>query len=228
MELRYYWRIFLRRWWIAAAITLATAIISFLMSPLTQGTYTASLRVLMGMQAEPGQGYYRYNGYYGILSSEYLTDDFIEVVRSQSFRDKVVQEMRPPPQGALTVSAPPRSERAPRIVTINVSASNEEEAHRGGEAAGRVATARIGEYFPQMGANGATAILIDPPAVTQPGIAGRNYVNILLRTLAGFMVGLGLVFLLHYLDNRLYDAADVERHLGIPVLAEVPKENGRP
>lgn len=222
MELRHYWPIFLRRWWLAAGITVATAVISFLISPITQGGYTASLRVLLGVQAEPGSGYFRYNGYYGILSSEYLTDDFIEVVRSQSFRDKVAQEMRPPPQ-AISVSAQPRSERAPRIVTISVGASNEEEARRGGEAAARVATARIGEYFPQMGSNGATAILIDPPAVAPPGAAGRNYVNILLRTLAGVIVGLGLVFLLHYLDDRMYDAADVERELGIPVLAEIPR-----
>lgn len=225
MELRQYWQIFLRRWWLAAAITLATAVISFLMSPIGQGGYNASLRVLLGVQAEPGSGYYRYNGYYGILSSEYLTDDFIEVVRSQSFREKVAQEMRPPPQGGLTVSAQPRSERAPRIVTINVGASNEEEARRGGEAAVRVATTRIGEYFPQMGSNGATAILIDPPAVAPPGAAGRNYVNILLRALAGAIVGLGLVFLLHYLDDKMYDAADVERELGIPVLAEIPRRS---
>ncbi len=226
MELRRYWRVFVRRWWLAAGITLATAVISFIASPLTQGGYTASLRVLLGVQAEPGSGYFRYNNYYGILSSEYLTDDFIEVARSQSFKDKVLQEMRPAPQ-SLSVSAQPRSERAPRIVTIIVTAANEDEARRGGEAAVRVATARIGEYFPQM-ASGATAILIDPPAVTPPGAAGRNYVNILLRTLAGLIVGLGLVFLLHYLDDKLYDAADVERHLGIPVLAEVPKGSRLP
>jgi len=224
MELRQYWQIFLRRWWLAAGITLATAVISFLMSPIGQGGYNASLRVLLGVQAEPGSGYYRYNGYYGILSSEYLTDDFIEVVRSQSFTEKVIQEMGPP-HTSVSVSAQPRSERAPRIVTISVAASNEEEARRAGAAAAKVATTRIGEYFPQMGSNGATAILIDPPAVAPPGAAGRNYVNILLRALAGAIVGLGLVFLLHYLDDKMYDAADVERELGIPVLAEIPRRS---
>ena len=222
MELRAYWRILCRRWWLAAATTAVAALLTALTSPWAQGgAYTATLRVLLGVQSGQPQGAFTYDGYYSLMSTEFLTDDFVEVVKSQSFHDKVLQEMTPPPQGPISVSAPTRTERAPRVVTINVSAPTEAEARGAGEAAARVATNRIGEFFPQLRGTPALSTLIDAPTVAFAGAASRNYVNILLRALAGLIVGLGLVFLLHYLDDRLYEPEEVEEQLGIPVLADL-------
>src|ERR1051325_4444312 len=161
VELRAYWRIFLRRWWIAAATTALAVVVTLLTSPIAQGgAYTATLRVLLGVQTGTPQGAFTYDGYYSLMSTEFLTDDFVEVVKSQSFHDKVVQEMQPQPQGPISITAPTRTARAPRVVTINVSAPNSEDARRAGEAAARVATARIGEYFPQLRGSPAESTLI--------------------------------------------------------------------
>ncbi len=45
-----------------------------------------------------------------------------------------------------------------------------------------------------------------------------------MRTGLAFVAGLVLVFLLHYLDNAIYDAEDVERVLKVSVLGELPPE----
>jgi len=41
------------------------------------------------------------------------------------------------------------------------------------------------------------------------------------------MVGLGLVFLVEYLDNTIKNADDVHRYLGLPVLGAIPVIDSR-
>jgi capsular polysaccharide biosynthesis protein len=46
----------------------------------------------------------------------------------------------------------------------------------------------------------------------------------------GLMTGVGLAFLLEYLDNTIKTEADVEKHLGLPVLGVVsviPTQEGK-
>jgi len=50
--------------------------------------------------------------------------------------------------------------------------------------------------------------------------------NLLLGIVLGSGLGLGAVFFLEYLDRTLKTADDVERHLGIPVLAVIPDVEG--
>lgn len=228
MELRAYWEIIRRRWWIVAALTVLTAAISFLTSPLTQGNYAATMRVLVSVPAEPPRGsYFTYDNYYSLLSSEYITDDFIEVVRSQAFLADVRQEMGGSSDPSLSIQSQPRSERAPRIITITVSSANAEDTRRAAEAAAKIIGQRASDYFAQLKANSVAARVIDPPVVVPPTAGGRSYLNVLLRTGLGLVVGLGLVFLLHYLDTTVYGAEDVRRYLGAPILAELPPYQDR-
>jgi tyrosine-protein kinase Etk/Wzc len=47
--------------------------------------------------------------------------------------------------------------------------------------------------------------------------------NLVLGLLAGAMVGLGVAFLLDYLDRSLKDEDDVQEHLGLPLLGTIPR-----
>lgn len=223
MELRAYWVIIRRRWWTAVLATIAAAIVSFLTSPLTGGGYTATMRVLMSVPSEPARGnYFTYDKYYSLLSTEFITDDFVEVVRSAAFREDVLKELNAPAATALAISSQPRSERAPRILTVSVASQDEELTRRAAEATALVLSTKAGDYFVQLGPRSLSARVIDPPTITPPAAAGRNYLNIALRTLVGLAFGIGLAFLLHYLDPALYTREEVERELGLPVLAEIP------
>lgn len=224
MELRAYWAIIRRRWWLPVLATLAAAVVSFLASPLTQRDYTATMRVLLSVPSEPPRGnYFTYDKYYSLLSTEFLTDDFIEVVRSRSFREDVLKEMNEPPATPLSITSLPRLERAPRILTVSLTAQDAELTRRAADAAVLVLTTRSGDYFVQLGPRALSARIIDPPVVVPPSAAGRNYLNMALRTLVGLVAGLGLAFLLHYLDPAVYTKEEVERLTGLPVLAEIPK-----
>jgi Mrp family chromosome partitioning ATPase/capsular polysaccharide biosynthesis protein len=51
--------------------------------------------------------------------------------------------------------------------------------------------------------------------------------NIVLALIAGLVVGVGLAFLIEYLDKRINDERTLERAIGLPVLASVPAVGGR-
>jgi len=50
----------------------------------------------------------------------------------------------------------------------------------------------------------------------------RDQVELPLRILLAFLVGVGIVFLLHYLDDSVRNRADVEA-LGMRVIGEIPR-----
>lgn len=64
----------------------------------------------------------------------------------------------------------------------------------------------------------------------QKPISPNPTVNIAIGCVLGLLMGIGLVFLLEYLDNSLHTAEDVEAYLGLPVLGSIqklPKQRGK-
>ena len=51
----------------------------------------------------------------------------------------------------------------------------------------------------------------------------RKTLNLILGTFLGLMIGLGLSFLLEYLDLTISTPEEVERYLGLPILTSIPK-----
>lgn len=71
-------------------------------------------------------------------------------------------------------------------------------------------------------------IRIDSPAMRPGGPIGplRNR-NIAVAFLISLAAGIGLAFLLDYLDDSIKTSDDVSRHLGLPTLALIPHHNDR-
>lgn len=222
MELRVYWQVFLRRWWIVASLTALVAVISFAASPLAQGSYLAPFRVLVTLPAQPPGAFYTYDRYYTFLSTEYLTDDVIEVVRSQAFHEAVRAELGPNGGASFSIASQSRTERAARVISVTVSSNDLEQVLLAAEAAARVLKSKITEFLPTLATPGVSITVIDPPVAQAPSAGGRNYLNVALRAALGLIAGLGLIFLLHYLDTTLYNAEEAGASLGLEVLSAVP------
>src|SRR5262249_4682652 len=79
MELKAYWNIVLRRWWIIAILVVVVFGASYLLTPRPTTTYTVTMRFSVGLAARDITGTLYYDpAYYDWLVSEYLTDDFSE------------------------------------------------------------------------------------------------------------------------------------------------------
>jgi succinoglycan biosynthesis transport protein ExoP len=68
---------------------------------------------------------------------------------------------------------------------------------------------------------------ISNPAVTPGGPIGPNRSrNIMVAFLISLTAGIGLAFLLDYLDDSIKSSDDIGRHLGLPTLASIPFTTG--
>jgi capsular exopolysaccharide synthesis family protein len=64
--------------------------------------------------------------------------------------------------------------------------------------------------------------VLEEAMLPQAPIRPRKALNLAAGLMLGLMLGFGTVFLIDYLDNTITSAEDIERYLGVPLLAMVP------
>jgi len=229
MELKRYWRIIWRRMWIILTLTLVVGIastFSVMSRPQSSASYVASLRIALSLPPDPraGDNPIFDSRVQAFIATEYLVDDFTEVIKSRAFAEDVKAELGDPNADIAAIQAIEKTEKTHRILNIEITSGDKEQALRIAEATVKVIETKANKYFSQLGTDQATVRVIDPPSLSSSTNLSRNYqMDIGLRTALGFMAGLALVFLLHYLDSTLYDAEDVRQTLGLPILGEIPR-----
>lgn len=228
MEFRQYWDILRRRWWIPVVLIALVALFSVIqLRPWQQQPpfYNASMRMLVGVMPAADADVAAYDPrYYAWLTSEYLVDDFTEVVRSDLFAQNVnarldQQNIRIPP-GAIQGSAATGKQH--RIITLSFGWPNDEELAAIAQAAVEELTENATLYFQQLGTEGAGITMLDAPNITLAGPGLRDRLELPLRLLIALFIGVGLVYLLDYLDTSVRGRTDLEE-MGLSVLGEIPK-----
>jgi capsular polysaccharide biosynthesis protein len=162
--------------------------------------------------------------YYAWLTSEYLVDDFTEVVRSELFARNISarlaeQEIVVPP-GVIQGSSATGVQH--RILTLSFNGNDAADL---AQIAGAVA-AELREnavsYFRLLGTDGAGVTLIDGPTIGAVGPGLRSRLEAPLRILLGFLVSVGLIFFLDYLDTSVRNRRELEA-MGLPIIGEIPR-----
>lgn len=231
MELHEYWQIIRRRWWLVAAIT-AVALIAAAATALRGATaYTTEMTLAVStVPTQPTASELYYDPiYYSNLDSEYLADDLSEFLQSTDFAHEVSDEMAhaTPPVPAVVpgeISNVTRAEKTHRFIDVKITTPTFEEGQDIAASMQRIVNdpARMQNYMTALGAYNTHVNVVTPPFTVRgslPALASE----VGLRTLVGIIIGIGLAFLLDYLDLTVRGRRDVESVLGIPVLAEIPR-----
>ncbi len=230
MELKRYWRIIWRRMWIILTLTLVVAVasaFSVMLRPASNGSHVASLRIALSLPPDPraGDSPIFDSRVQAFIATEYLVDDFAEVIKSRAFAEDIRRELGDPNADIAAIQATKKTEKTHRILNIEITSGDKGQALRIAEAAVKVIETKANKYFSQLGTDQATVKVIDPPSLSAGTTLSRNYqLDIALRTALGLMAGLGLVLVLHYLDSTIYDAEEVEELLSLPILGQIPPE----
>ena len=226
MELRAYWDILRRRIWVVIGLVLVVIAVSLLLREPVTPTYQTGLRFIVGVPPEPLRGdYFTYDGYYAWLSSEYLADDFSEVVKSAAFAEAVTTRLAEAddpilvPAGAIQGSTV--AEKQHRILSMHITWGDSSQLERIANAAAETLREEGMHFFSQLGQAQAQIHLIDPPVVTQIPESLRLRLDLPIRLILALVVGVFLAFLVDYLDDTLRDPGEVEQ-LGLPVLGTIP------
>ena len=214
MQLKDYWAVISKRWWLILLVAVAATAASVVFSKLQEPVYRATIKLTVTPS--------RYD--YGLtMVIENLLRQYSERLRTNKIAEAVNERLKLDLQveklkGKVKVS--PVSEDYILMVTVDDSDPNR---------AAEIAYAWTDEFVKQQ------QILMAPVNPTD-----RIEVSILDRPLPGelyypktrqfamaaaalgLVIGLLLAFLLEYLDDTLKTADDVERYTSLPVLGAIP------
>lgn len=234
MELWEYLRILRRRWWIPLMLTILVGIISIIqLGPQAANPwyanppshYNVRMRLLLGVMPEGDVESTAYDPrYYAWLTSEYLVDDFTEVIRSELFAKNVSQRLANrkidvPPD---ILSGSTATGKQHRIITVSFAWPSESEAQAIALAVSAELQENADHYFRQLGTDGATIAVLDGPSIAPVEPSTREQVEFPLRIFLGLVAGLLLAFFVEYLDDTVRELRDLEE-LGLPPLGTIPK-----
>ena len=93
MELREYWRIFARRWWLALLPALVVAAFTLATFDQPPTVYQAHMNFTAGLPPEEKPDSYTYDGYYAWLTSKYIANGLSDVVRRERLATAVSERL---------------------------------------------------------------------------------------------------------------------------------------
>jgi len=226
MELRAYWGILRRRWWVWVALPLLVLLLTLLTQKPAPATYTASMGFTVGLKPEPKTGaYYSYDRYYTWLTAEYFVDDLAEVIRRSEFSNAVSAELAQ--QGVqapgLAIGAATQTGKLHRILNVSVAWQDSAQLRAIAQAIVTVLQQQSGTFFGFLHSEDAVVQLIDGPHYGVARRSLRERLDIPLRLLIALLAGIGVAFLWDYLDASVRGRADLEK-IGLDVLAEIPRK----
>jgi capsular polysaccharide biosynthesis protein len=224
MELRHYWGVILHRAWVVVALVAIVLVTYLPFQRPSPPVYTAGMRFVVGVEPEQAGDYYAYDRYYTWLTAEYLVDDLSEVVKSQAFSADVAA-LAGLPVSPGAISGATSSGKLHRVLSVSITWGNDRELAAIANAVVQILTTDASRYFGQLGTGAAVVSLIDAPAIAPVGASLRQRLDLPLRLLLALAAGIGLTFLLDYVDDSVRHRNDLAR-LGPPVLGQVPAPAG--
>ena len=225
MELRQYWQVMVDRYavvLITFVAALVVAVASVYVLPQGAGSYATALS--LAVRPDPVAASttpYFSDDYYSYVASEYANDDLIAIIQSDDFLQAVRAKLATEAGGAPTGSI--GAKKAHRVVEITISSVTGDS----GLAIGRAVAAMLtgpdaqASYFALFTNRHENVAVVDGPrVVAQP--AGRNaLLNVATRALVGLIAGVGIAFLIEYLDDTIRPS-DIETLLGLPIVGDIP------
>ena len=231
MELRQYGYIVWKRVWIIVALLVIVLIGSLALRVKPPPLYQATLRFTVGVPPESRTGnYYTYDRYYTWLTSEYIADDFSEVVKSQAFAQDVSAILAERQEDVIVsagaIQGSTVAEKQHRILTVRITWGDPGQLQAIADAIEEALRENSNKYFAQLGSAGATVYIMDKSPPMAVGQSLRERLDLPIRLFLALLAGVALAFLLDYLDDTVRDRAELEE-MGITVVGEIPRPRRR-
>ena len=209
VDLREYFGIVKKRFWIVALITIIAVVVSgvisfFMLNPVYEAKSTLIVNTEKNEETQMITGD-QFN------VTQKLAVTYGEIIKSRSVLDDKY--------GNLVKNVTVSPVKDTQIISISVQDTNKEKARD------------IANEIPKVFKKEAKRItkandiqVIDKAILPQNPIKPNKMMNMAIAAVLGAMIGLFVVFLIEYLDNKLKTPQDIEKHLGLSVLGVVPNE----
>lgn len=220
IDLREYFYIIKKRAWIIALITvlamLTSGIISFfVLSPVYEANTTLIVNTEQSKETN--------NMITGdqLNVTQKLTLTYGEIIKSRAVLDSVIKKLdlnMEYNELEKTITVSPVKDT--QIMSVTVQDTNPKRARDIANAIPNVFTKEVKRITKANSVE-----VIDKAIVPENPIKPNKVMNILIAAVLGIMIGLFIVFILEYMDNKIKTPQDIEKHINLPILGVVPNEN---
>jgi capsular polysaccharide biosynthesis protein len=223
MELRFYIKVLLRRWWLVVTPVLVVLTHTLLTYHPPPTSYQVVMRFAAG--TTPAGLSLDYDRYYPWLASEYIANGLADVAETGAFAQAVAARLTEEGitvepaavQGAIV------TDNAQSILVVYLTWPDAEQASAVAKAVADELTQNGAAYFPQLEGVEPAARLLDAPApIPLPPSLRAQLLGPAVRLGLALAVGIGLALAWHYLDPTVRDPEELEA-MGLTVLAEIPR-----
>lgn len=200
------------------AISLIAVIVSgvisyFFITPI----YKASTQILVS-QTKSEQSLYTQSE---VQTNLQLINTYNAIMKSPAVLDVVVKELNlDMSAGALNQKIAVQSENNSQVVTMSVE---DESPQKAAEIANKTAEVFQNKVKEFMNVDNVNIIAEATVTENQAPIKPQPLLNIAIALVVGLMAGVGIAFLLEYLDNTVKTEQDIERLLDLPLLGVITK-----
>ncbi|WP_226528028.1 YveK family protein [Metabacillus niabensis] len=201
---------------ITAIATATSGIVSyFLLTPI----YESSTQILVN-QTKSEEQLYNYNE---VQTNLQLINTYNVVIKSPTILDKVIEKENLDTTASdlnelVTVSNEQNSQ------VVNIAVQNEDP-KKAADIANSIASTFQEQISKIMNVDNVSILtqaqLGENPSPVKP----QPVLNMAIALVVGLMAGVGLAFLLEYLDNTIKTEQDIENQLGLPVLGAITTIN---
>jgi capsular polysaccharide biosynthesis protein len=231
VELRGYWNIIRRRWWLPVAITLVALIASTAVGLRGASAYKTEMRLAVSTipTPDPNSTLYYDPTYYSNLDSEYLADDMSELMTSRAFAGDVKRELAtsstPVDVDVEAVMNATRAKKTHRFIDISITTATLDQGQQIAGSISRILQdpAHLAIYLKALTAYNTQMTVVTPPDTHRANSPIGLISEIGLRTVIGLVIGVSLAFLVDYIDPSLRSRQETEALLRVPVLGEIPR-----
>lgn len=210
-------RVLWRRLWIIALIAVVFAGAAVGLALWQTPIYQASITILVG-QESPGN-----NLQSDVQGLQQTIQTMVEAIQSRPVAEAVIREedLDLSPESLLANLSAQQAREETYFIEVSYNDTSPEEARQIANAVGDVFSQRVSEISPGNSTLTATvwerAVTPTSPVSPQPVRDG------ILALALGGMLGIGLAFLLEYLDARWRSPEEAERVAGVPTFGVIPK-----
>lgn len=199
------------------AITLGVALIAAIISYFVlTPTYQSSSQFIVNQTQEDPSVQYNVND---IQANVQIINTYNVIIKSPAVLGEVIEELDLPYSvAALSENITVSNEQNSQVVTVTAT---DEVPATAVEIANTTVTVFQDKIQDFMNVDN-VSVLTEAQLSPQPTpVAPNPVLNIAIAMVLGAMIGVGLAFLLEYLDNTITTEDDIDKHLGLPVLGVI-------
>ncbi len=206
-----------KRLWIIVLVAVVLVGAAVGLSLAQTPTYEASIKLLVGQQRgiteTPAD----------VMGLQQLTQTMAEGVSSRRVAMGTIQQegLRMPPEVFLADHLSVEQINATQFIRVSYTDTDPQRAQRVANAVGEVFSKEIAEVN-AASSDAVSVTLWDRAGLPEEPVSPNLLLNGLLALVAGLALGVGLAFLLEYLDDSWRSPEEVEQLTGVPIYGVIP------